>query len=299
MEDLIGSRTRALIATHLYGNPVDMDAVAKICAKHDLPIIEDCAQAVGATFKGRPVGTFGYGAFFTFGPTKNCTLLGGGAVATSDPDLGSRLGALAQAHPRTGFVPTMILGAKAAVMSVATHPLPFSLAVLPILRWLDRRGIDLVHRVMGEAPGSLERIEKAPLPSRFMAAVGNAQLARIRALNRGRARNGWYLRSQIVDVPGITLPPMETGSVFVSFPIFHRRRLEIAQKLRSQGVDTDLGFMRNCSSLKFFAGSATDCPHAARAEQEILHLPVFPSLRKKDLDRVAQTLRSTQQGLEA
>jgi dTDP-4-amino-4,6-dideoxygalactose transaminase len=76
---------KAIIAVHLYGHPADMDAITAIAREHDLSVIEDCAQAHGASINGRMVGTMGDLAAFSFYPTKNLGALGdGGAVITKD-----------------------------------------------------------------------------------------------------------------------------------------------------------------------------------------------------------------------
>ena len=86
----LSSRTRAVVPVHLYGQPADVDAVAAVAG--DVPIVEDCAQAHGATLRGRPVGTMGRLGGFSFYPTKNLGALGdGGAVVTQDPELDVRL----------------------------------------------------------------------------------------------------------------------------------------------------------------------------------------------------------------
>jgi dTDP-4-amino-4,6-dideoxygalactose transaminase len=87
IEDAINSKTRALIVVHLYGKPCDMDPIMDICNRHNLLLIEDCAQAHGAEYKGRKVGSFGDMAAYSFYPTKNLGCLGdGGALLTNNPD---------------------------------------------------------------------------------------------------------------------------------------------------------------------------------------------------------------------
>jgi dTDP-4-amino-4,6-dideoxygalactose transaminase len=87
----ITPRTKALVPVHLYGHPAEMDAILEIARKHGLRVIEDCAQAHGATHKGRPVGSMGDAAAFSFYPTKNLGAIGdGGAVVTHDAALAKR-----------------------------------------------------------------------------------------------------------------------------------------------------------------------------------------------------------------
>lgn len=85
IEASITPKTTAIMVVHLYGKCCDMDAVIKIAAKHDLKVIEDCAQAHGATFKAKQAGTFGNFGAFSFYPTKNLGALGdGGALVAND-----------------------------------------------------------------------------------------------------------------------------------------------------------------------------------------------------------------------
>jgi dTDP-4-amino-4,6-dideoxygalactose transaminase len=81
----ITSKTRAIMVVHLYGKCCEMDAIMKIAEKHDLKVIEDCAQAHGATFQEKKAGTFGDFGAFSFYPTKNLGALGdGGALLSND-----------------------------------------------------------------------------------------------------------------------------------------------------------------------------------------------------------------------
>ena len=93
----ITSRTKAIIPVHLYGGPAQMDEILLIAREHGLIVIEDCAQAHGAAYRGRMVGTMGDAAAFSFYPTKNLGAMGdGGAVATSRADVAERLRLLRQ-----------------------------------------------------------------------------------------------------------------------------------------------------------------------------------------------------------
>jgi len=88
----VTSRTRAILPVHLYGQPADMTGIMDVAGTHRLVVIEDCCQAHGATCNGRPVGSFGTAAAYSFYPTKNLAALGdGGAITTSDPAIAVRL----------------------------------------------------------------------------------------------------------------------------------------------------------------------------------------------------------------
>lgn len=88
IEEKITSKTKAIMVVHLYGRPADMDPIMAIAKKHGLKVVEDCAQAHGAKYKGKKVGTFGDAAGFSFYPGKNLGALGdGGALVTNDPNV--------------------------------------------------------------------------------------------------------------------------------------------------------------------------------------------------------------------
>ncbi len=90
--EAITERTKAVIPVHLYGNPADMDAIMEIAKRHGVRVIEDCAQAIGADYKGRMVGSIGDIATFSFFPTKNLGAFGdGGMVTTNRADLAERV----------------------------------------------------------------------------------------------------------------------------------------------------------------------------------------------------------------
>ena len=95
IEAAVTPRTKAIMPVHLYGRACDMDPILSIAAKHNLRIIEDCAQAHGATYKGRKVGTFGDAAGFSLYPGKNLGALGdAGAVVTDNEDIAVKVRAL-------------------------------------------------------------------------------------------------------------------------------------------------------------------------------------------------------------
>ncbi len=88
----ITAKTKAIIPVHLFGMPVAMESILKIAKEHNLAVVEDCAQAMGSTYDGQPVGTFGDTGCFSFFPTKNLGAFGdGGLVVTNRPDLANTL----------------------------------------------------------------------------------------------------------------------------------------------------------------------------------------------------------------
>lgn len=87
VERKITRKTKAIVVVHLYGHPCDMDAIMAIAKKHNLYVIEDCAEAIGSEYKGKKVGSFGHISCFSFFGNKTITTGEGGMVMTDDPVL--------------------------------------------------------------------------------------------------------------------------------------------------------------------------------------------------------------------
>lgn len=97
VDEAVTRHTRAIIAVHLYGHPCDMDSLQEIATRRGIILVEDCAQAHGAEWHGKKVGTFGSVGCFSFYPTKNLGAIGdGGAVVTNDPTIAERIRSLRQ-----------------------------------------------------------------------------------------------------------------------------------------------------------------------------------------------------------
>lgn len=125
IESKITPRTVGIVPVHLYGQAADMDAIMAIANKHGLWVIEDCAQAHLAQYKGHMVGTFGQAATFSFYPGKNLGAMGdAGAVVTSDRDLAQRMamfarhGGLTKGEHQIEGINSRLDGMQAAILSV-------------------------------------------------------------------------------------------------------------------------------------------------------------------------------------
>jgi dTDP-4-amino-4,6-dideoxygalactose transaminase len=159
----VGPRTRAIVPVHLYGRCADMDAILAIAAEHGLKVVEDCAQAHGATWAGRRAGTMGDAAAFSFYPTKNLGALGeGGAVTTSDAALADRVRRLRD-HGQAGRHDHVEIGYNARLDSIQCACLAIELRRLDeantkrralATRYRANLGGDARVRLVAEAPGS-------------------------------------------------------------------------------------------------------------------------------------------------
>ena len=110
VEKAITSKTKAILAVHLYGNSADLNSLKEICDKHKIFLIEDCAQAHGTLYNGKHVGTFGIAGCFSFYPTKNLTVCGeGGMIVTNDDEL-AKTARMIRSHGEEGRYNHILLG---------------------------------------------------------------------------------------------------------------------------------------------------------------------------------------------
>ena len=137
IEEKISKRTKAVMPVHLFGQPAEMDEVLAAASRHGLPVIEDACQAVGGSYRGKPVGSLAAGAAFSFFPTKNLSCLGdGGMVTTNDPELAERV-RLLRFHGSRDKVEYFEVGYNSRLDEVQAAVLR---AKLPRLKgWTERR----------------------------------------------------------------------------------------------------------------------------------------------------------------
>ncbi len=137
LEGLVNPSTKAVLPVHLFGRPVDMDALISFAKKNGLKVIEDCAQAAGASWDGKSVGSMGDIGCFSFFPTKNLGAAGdGGAVTTNDPKLAQRMKELAvHGMPRRYFHTE--LGYNSRLDAIQAAILNVKLPLLS--KWIDQR----------------------------------------------------------------------------------------------------------------------------------------------------------------
>jgi dTDP-4-amino-4,6-dideoxygalactose transaminase len=155
----ITPQTKAIIAVHLYGHPCDMDALIELAKIYDLYIIEDCAQAHGAEYKGKKVGGIGHIASFSFYPGKNLGAYGdGGAITTNDENLAKKSRMIAN-HGRVAKYDHVFEGRNSRLDGLQAGILSVKLRHLPI--WTEIR-IQLANYYSDQ----LKAVKQITLPTR-------------------------------------------------------------------------------------------------------------------------------------
>jgi dTDP-4-amino-4,6-dideoxygalactose transaminase len=225
IEAKISSRTVGIIPVHLYGQPADMDPIMALAHKHGLWVIEDCAQAHLARYKGQQVGSFGQAASYSFYPGKNLGAMGdAGAVLTPDAELAKRMamfarhGGLTKGEHQIEGINSRLDGLQAAVLSVKLRHLP---------AWTSRRQQiahaygELLHGIEGL---SLPQAEPNREPVWHLYVVQHEQRD---ALAKHLAGRGIQT---VVNYP-VALPFLPAYARFghrpIDFPVAHRHQSRI------------------------------------------------------------------------
>ena len=180
IESAVTARTKVILPVHLYGQPADMTAILDIAERHGLGVLEDAAQAHGATLNGRPAGSLGTAAAWSFYPGKNLGALGdGGAVTTNDPAIAADVRRLRNYGSRVKYV-NEVKGVNSRLDELQAAVL---CAKLPKLDEWNRRRASIADRYLSELPESA-----LVLPRVLAGATSSWHLFVVRHQDRDRLR---------------------------------------------------------------------------------------------------------------
>ncbi len=290
----ITPRTVAIVPTHLWGLPCDMDGILDLARRHRLAVIEDCAHALGAAYRGRPVGTLGDAAIFSFQLLKPLNTYGGGMAVARDPVLAARIAGLAAQEPAPSQNQVRKRLWQGRVQRTAIRPHVFTWTLFPIL-WtgaLLQKTPDVylweTIRPLDPPPdGYRERY------SNVQAALGLEALGCLDRWTSATQANAARMTAALGRVPGITLPevPEDRTHVFYQYCAYVPSRREVVRQCLRRGVDLETLHVDVCPSLALFERFSRPTPGAGEAAHAI-QIPVYESLTRSEVDRVATVVRS-------
>jgi dTDP-4-amino-4,6-dideoxygalactose transaminase len=246
LERRVTSRTRAIVVVHLYGLAADMDPIMAFAKAHKLPVIEDNAQAIGASYKGRPTGSIGDAACISFYPTKNLGAYGdAGMVVTNSPQIAERVRTLRN-HGQTA-------------------------------------------KYLSTEPGWNSRLDE------MQAAILRVKLRHLSDWQRARQSNAAEYTRLLNHIPGVMPPITPDGfeHVFHQYTIRVERRDALQQFLSARKIGNTVYYPHPLHLQPLYASlghKPGDFPHAERAAQEVLSLPMYPELRKEQIARVVDAI---------
>ncbi len=259
LEAHISPSTKAIIPVHLFGQAANMTEILAIARRHGLAVIEDCAQAIGACWGGKPVGTWGDAGCFSFFPTKNLGAAGdGGAVVTRDPTLARRIRILRE-HGQVRRYEHEEIGMNSRLDALQAVILSVKLPYVREWNW-RRQGIaEVYHRLLQGIPGLI-------LPQ---VAAGGSSV--------------WH---------------QYTVRVVGSDPLDPHRRNCLQQHLKNRGIGSRIYYpipLHRQPAYQKLGYQPGDLPHAEACAAQVLSLPCFPELTTQQQKRVAEAILEVMQ----
>ena len=300
IEAALTERTRAIVPTHLYGQPCAMSELLRIAEKHDLVVIEDCAQAAGARYRGRKVGTFGTASFFSFQMLKGINTYGGGMVLTNDSELARQVREQTLDEPAQS-VPDLLrrfgvgYGARCAV-----SPKAFTFWGFPVQAAMSLLGHFDLSRHLWEEIRPLVQFPRSyhQKYSNVQALLGLRGLANLDRHNeRCRDHAAQYSRG-LIGCHNLQTPlvPADVEHVFYQYCVYTSAPELLSRRAIRRGVDIETMHVDVCSGLQLFDEFRVKCP-GAEATEKALQLPVYSRLRVSDIDKVLRVVREVSAGL--
>ena len=273
VEAAITPATRALMPVHLFGRPVDMERLCAIAERHNLKVVEDCAQASGASWAGKPVGSWGDVGCFSFFPTKNLGGAGdGGAVTCRDEALAQRMRELAVHGMPRRYLHTS-LGYNSRLDAIQAAVLNVKLPHLE--RWIEqRRQIAACYRRQLDGAGSIHLPDAGPDGHSW-----NQFVVRVPACSPTPACNQSCTPS--ADSASFGLPEACC-------------RDWLKQQLQDAGVTTIIYYpipIHRQPAYAHLGYGAGSLPITEQLCSEVLSLPIFPELSSTQQQRVIDVLQ--------
>jgi len=246
LERRVTPRTRAIVVVHLYGLAADLDPILAFAKSHKLPVIEDNAQAIGASHKGRRTGSLGDAGCVSFYPTKNLGAYGdAGMVVTNSAELAARIRSLRN-HGQTG-------------------------------------------KYLSSEPGWNSRLDE------IQAAILRVKLRHLSNWQRARQSHAAEYHRLLSAIPGVMPPLAPEGfeHVYHQYTIRVEKRDALQRYLADRKIESTVYYPYPLHLQPLYSAlghQAGDFPHAERAAQEVLSLPMYPELRNEQIARVVEAV---------
>lgn len=295
LERKLTRRTRAIIIQHTYGLPADLDQIVQIAKAAQLPLIEDCCHTLASTYKGKLVGSFGVGSFYSFEWGKPVVVGIGGSAIVNEPLLRDELNRQYQYFRNPG---------KASQAKVQLQYLAHRFLYRPWLFWPVR---SLYHAMgaLGAAESNYNPIVEGQAAEDFSLMMGkslqqrlNKKLANVQALTeRSREIVGAY--SNQISSHSVQHPVCPEGceTVFARYPLIARDKPALLAKARESRVELadwystpihPLG-SKDLHLVHYEPGS---CPEAEARCNQVVTLPVHSGVSRRDTERAICFLNS-------
>lgn len=260
----ITKNTKAMLVTHLYGNPSSMAEIMEIARAHRLQVIENVAQGLGGSYNDKALGSFGDFAMFSFRFTKDITCFRGGILASN-----KILSNGARAAPRLETSLQLLITLSALKQIKATPAALYQPLREKILSPLFSRNAALFHKKDGGL-------------SNYQCYLLYKQLGRIQEVIKKRRENARYYGENLHGIAEIP-QEMENGQhTYYRYVIKTDRRDALHRYLLTHGIEAD--------KMPDYCLAPSKCPQSFQASRNSLAIPVHQELGQKELDKIVETL---------
>jgi perosamine synthetase len=277
LEKKVSLKSKVVVVQHTFGIAADMDRIMEVCKRHNLILIEDCAHALGATYKGNKVGTFGKAAFFSFSRDKVISSVYGGMAVTNDRGLEQKLRAFQE---RAGYPATFW------VFQQLLHPVLMNIVILPTYSIIGKYALVALQKlsVLSMAVHRKEKQAEQPgyFPKRMPNALAILAVYQLKKLDRFNAH-----RREIARIYG----PVKEG-IYLRYPVQSERAHDIIKKAWKKNILIGDWYTSplapagtNLKAMQYKMGS---CPNAERLAKTTYNLPTHIRVSKKQAQQLKE-----------
>lgn len=297
LERKITSKSRVVLVQHTFGLPADMDRISEICQKHNLILIEDCAHSLGATYKGRKVGTFGKAAFFSLGRDKVISSVYGGMAVTNDSVLAGKIKTFQENCPKPF---------RCWILQQLLHPILTKAVVMPFYRFFGFGKYILVGlqklKIISKAVTEKEKRGKQPeyFPQKMsnaLAVLGLNQFKKLERFNKHRNILARFYDKELSD-SDFALPLKQEGRIYMRYPVLVKNNDtdKYLNMLRKHNVFLDDGWRKKVivppdTEQKKMGYLGSSCPVAEEVANSIMNLPTHINITKNQAQKIKNLLR--------
>lgn len=276
IEEKISGRTKAILPVHIFGQPADMKRISEIAKKHDLLVIEDACQAVGASYEGKKAGSIGNAGCFSFFPTKNLGAFGDAGMITTDDD---DLATICRAFREHGMAQN---GAKARTILEGIED--------------DLAGTSAVNALYNPYKYYNYLIGYNSRMDALQAVVLGIKLKYLGQFNKRRTEIAQYYNKELGNVPGITIPRIAENvqTVWHQYAFCCDDKDGMGEFLAGKQVGSAAFYPVPLHLQKAFVNlgyKEGDLPVAEKITKRTVCLPVFPELKQEETEYVVACVK--------
>ena len=292
LEKKIGPKSRVVLVQHTFGLPADMDRISEICRQNNLILIEDCAHSLGATYKGRKIGTFGKAAFFSLGRDKVISSVYGGMAVTNEPVLADKINAFQENCSDSSYC---------WVLQQLWHLILTKAIAMPLYQFFGFGRYILIGlqklKIISKAVSKEEKQGRQPkyFPQKMpnaLAVLGFNQFEKLERFNEHRNMLAMFYTQKLAD-SNFSLALKQEGRIYMRYPILNKNGNtdKCLNIFRKHNIFLDDGWRKKVivppdTEQKKMGYLDSSCPIAEQVANSIINLPTHINIRKRQAQKI-------------